>query len=181
MDFSRSTGFSSTMNPPAGARRSFRRKITRAVARIRHDLQERLFLGNLDARRDWGYARDYVEAMWRTLQQEQPGNFVVATGKSHTVREFCEKAFARAGYDIKWVGEGLDERGVERHTGKVLVEIDPRYFRPAEVDHLRGDASKGRERLGWAPTVSFNELVNLMVDADMEIASRETPTSRVTR
>jgi GDPmannose 4,6-dehydratase len=132
------------------------RKITRAVGRIRSGLQDKLFLGNLDARRDWGFAGDYVEAMWLMLQHDRADDFVVATGEAHSVREFVELAFARAGLD--W----------ERH-----VEIDPRYFRPAEVDYLLGDASKARAALGWAPAVSFEALVHMMVDADMALAERE--------
>jgi GDPmannose 4,6-dehydratase len=149
------------------------RKITRAVGRIVHGLQEKLFLGNLEARRDWGYAGDYVKAMWRMLQQVEPDDYVVATGQSHTVREFCEKAFQRAGIAIEWKGEGVEERGIDRRTGQVLIEIDKRYLRPTEVDHLQGDASKAREKLGWSPTVSFDALVDLMVDADLEVATRE--------
>jgi GDPmannose 4,6-dehydratase len=132
------------------------RKITRAVGRIVNGLQEKVFLGNLDARRDWGFAGDYVEAMWMMLQQSSPGDFVIATGRSHTVREFAEAAFAYAGLD--W----------EKH-----VEVDPRYLRPAEADDLRGDASKARRRLGWLPKVTFEELVVMMVDHDMELARQE--------
>ncbi len=149
------------------------RKITHAVGRIVHGLQDRLYLGNLEARRDWGFAKDYVEAMWRVLQRDRPEDYVVATGESHTVREFCERAFRRAGFQIEWRGSGLEEKGSERRSGKVLIEIDPAYLRPTEVDHLRGDASKARERLGWAPTVTFEQLVDLMVDADLEAAARE--------
>jgi GDPmannose 4,6-dehydratase len=149
------------------------RKITRAVGRIRHGLQDRLYLGNLAARRDWGYAKDYVEAMWRMLQGETPEDYVVATGKSHTVREFCERAFARAGWELEWRGEGTAEKGIDRGTGRVLVEIDPAYFRPTEVEHLLGDATRARERLGWAPTVDFDALVALMTDADVQLAARE--------
>ena len=149
------------------------RKITRAVGRIRHGLQDRLYLGNLGARRDWGYARDYVEAMWRMLQRDVPDDYVVATGKSHTVREFCDRAFARAGWTLEWRGEGTEEKGIDRKTGRVLVEIDPAYFRPTEVDHLLGDSSRARERLGWTPTVDFDGLVALMTDADLQLAERE--------
>jgi GDPmannose 4,6-dehydratase len=155
------------------------RKITRAVGRIRHGLQDRLYLGNLGARRDWGYAKDYVEAMWRMLQADAPDDYVVATGKSHTVREFCERAFARAGWDLAWRGEGTAEKGVDRKSGRVLVEIDPSYFRPTEVDHLMGDASRARERLGWAPTVDFEGLVALMTDADLRLAEREAGSARL--
>ena len=149
------------------------RKITRAVGRIRHGLQDRLYLGNLEARRDWGYAKDYVEAMWRMLQQETPRDYVVATGKSHTVREFCERAFRRAGWDLAWRGSGKEEKGVDAATGRVLIEVDPSYLRPTEVEHLCGDASRARKALGWAPTVGFGALVDLMTDADLALASRE--------
>jgi GDPmannose 4,6-dehydratase len=142
------------------------RKITRAAARIHHGLQERLFLGNLDARRDWGFAGDYVEAMWRMLQADEADDYVVATGEAHSVREFCERAFARVGLPLAWEGEGAGERGVDPR-GRTLVAVDPRYFRPTEVDHLVGDAGKARERLGWRPRVGFAELVEMMVDADL--------------
>jgi GDPmannose 4,6-dehydratase len=157
------------------------RKITRAVARLRYGLQERLYLGNLEARRDWGYAKDYVEAMWLMLQQEQPDDYVIATGKTHSVRQFCEQAFRRAGLELVWRGSGLEEKGVEAVTGRVVVEIDPRYFRPAEVDYLQGDASKARGKLGWKPTTSFDALVALMVDTDLEVAAREAPTTQVSQ
>lgn len=147
------------------------RKITRAVARIRAGLQECLFLGNLTARRDWGYAADYVQAMWLMLQAEEPDDYVIATGESHSVREFCELAFELAGIPIAWQGAGEAEIGVDAN-GTVRVRIDPRYFRPAEVDEMRGDASYAREKLGWKPTVSFAELVRLMVEADIELATR---------
>jgi GDPmannose 4,6-dehydratase len=149
------------------------RKITRAVGMIRHGLQDCVYLGNLDALRDWGYARDYVEAMWLMLQQPEPEDFVIATGQSHTVREFCERAFARAGFHLEWSGSGAEERGIDRDSGRTLVAVDPRYFRRTEVDDLRGDASRARERLGWSPRTTFDELVTLMVDADMEVAARE--------
>jgi GDPmannose 4,6-dehydratase len=149
------------------------RKITRAVGRIKHGLQDRLYLGNLAARRDWGFAKDYVDAMWRMLQQEEPQDYVVATGESHTVREFCQRAFARAGWDLDWRGEGVAEQGVDKRSGRVLVEIDSAYLRPTEVEHLLGDASRARERLDWKPTVDFEGLVGLMADADLELAARE--------
>jgi GDPmannose 4,6-dehydratase len=149
------------------------RKITRAVGRMRHGLQERLYLGNLEARRDWGYAKDYVEAMWLMLQQESPDDYVIATGRTHTVREFCERALRRGGFDLEWRGQGLTETGVERGSGRVLVAIDPGYLRPTEVDALQGDASKARAKLGWAPRLGFEELVDMMVDADLELAARE--------
>ena len=149
------------------------RKITRAVGRIRHGLQDCLYLGNLDARRDWGYARDYVEAMWLILQQEQPDDYVVATGETHTVREFCDAAFGRAGIRLEWRGSGPEEKGIDAATGKTLVLIDPRYLRPSEVELLRGDASKAKAKLGWEPRTSFRELVEMMTDADLRLASEE--------
>ena len=149
------------------------RKITRAVGRIVHRLQDRLYLGNLDAKRDWGYAKDYVDAMWRMLQHKKAEDFVIATGETHTVRDFCSRAFECAGIEIEWRGKRLKEKGVDRKSGKVLVEIDPRYLRPTEVDLLRGDASEAKKKLGWKPTVDFAELVKLMVDADVALAARE--------
>jgi GDPmannose 4,6-dehydratase len=149
------------------------RKVTRAAGKIRHGLQDRLFVGNLDARRDWGYAKDYVEAMWTMLQQEKPDDYVIATGVAHSVRELCEVAFARAGFDLEWGGEGQHEQAVDRETGRVLIEIDPRYFRPSEVDDLCGDPSKAERELGWKPRTSFEELIALMVDADLALAERE--------
>ena len=149
------------------------RKITRAVGRIKCGLQDRLYLGNLDARRDWGYARDYVDAMWRMLQQDEPDDYVIATGETHTVREMCARAFARAGVSIEWRGSGLNETGVDAASGETRVAIDPRYLRPTEVDLLLGDPSKARTKLGWTPSTSFAALVDLMVDADLEIAERE--------
>jgi GDPmannose 4,6-dehydratase len=149
------------------------RKITRAAGRMRHGSQERLYLGNLEARRDWGYAKDYVEAMWLMLQQPEPDDYVIATGKTHSVRDFCERAFRRAGFTLEWKGQGLDEVGVERGTGRVLVAIDPGYLRPSEVDCLQGDASKARAKLGWSPRVDFEQLVDMMVDADLEATARE--------
>lgn len=149
------------------------RKITRAVARIKLGLQHRLYLGNLDAKRDWGYAGDYVEAMWLILQQEEPDDYVIATGESHSVREFVEKAFKEVGIDITWEGDGVNEVGKNRDTGDVLVEIDPRYFRPTEVDYLRGDPSKAKKKLGWEPRVSFDELIRMMVREDLKEAERD--------
>jgi len=144
------------------------RKITYSLARIRAGLQEVLRLGNLDAKRDWGFARDYVEAMWLVLQQDEPDDYVVATGETHTVREFVERAAAIAGFDIEWAGEGVDETGRDRKTGRTVVAIDPKYFRAAEVDLLLGDPVKARKVLGWEPRVSFDELVELMMKADLE-------------
>jgi GDPmannose 4,6-dehydratase len=143
------------------------RKITRAAARIRHGQQERLFLGNLDARRDWGFAGDYVAAMWKMLQAEQPDDYVIATGESHSVRDFCALAFAEVGLPLSWQGHGAAEKGMGP-DGQVLVEIDPKYFRPTEVENLLGDASKAREKLGWTPTLSFQGLVKLMVQHDLK-------------
>lgn len=145
------------------------KKITRGVARIKLGLQDKISLGNLDAKRDWGYARDYVKAMWLMLQQEHPDDYVIATGQAHTVREFVEKAFAAVGIHIAWQGEGLDEQGVDVETGKVVVEIDSRYFRPTEVDYLLGDATKAKNNLGWEPLVSFDELVRKMVNRDLTV------------
>jgi len=149
------------------------RKITRAVAAINLGLQEKLFIGNLDARRDWGHARDFVEGMWRMLQEPEPDDYVLATGESHSVREFVELAFAEAGRSIRWHGEGRAERGVDARTGDVLVEIDSRYFRPNEVDLLQGDPSKARDRLGWRHRTTFGELVREMVAADLVAVERE--------
>lgn len=144
------------------------RKVTRAAARISKGMQEKLFIGNLNAQRDWGYAKDYVEAMWMMLQQNDPEDFVIATGETHTVRELCEKAFRFAGNELIWKGKGIEEKGLDRKTGKVLIEVDPKYFRPAEVDLLLGDVSKAKEKLGWLPKVGFEELVNMMVAYDLE-------------
>lgn len=145
------------------------RKITIAVARIARGKQDRLYLGNLNALRDWGYAKDYVECMWLMLQHDTPEDFVVATGEMHTVREFCTLAFAEAGITLRWEGEGIDEKGIDTATGKVLVEVDPKYFRPAEVEQLLGDPTKARTLLGWNPrNTSFEELVRLMVRHDMK-------------
>ncbi|OJV87424.1 MAG: GDP-mannose 4,6-dehydratase [Bacteroidia bacterium 44-10] len=145
------------------------RKITIAVARIAQGEQDKLYLGNLNALRDWGYAKDYVECMWLMLQHDTPEDFVVATGEMHTVREFCTLAFAEAGITLRWEGEGIDEKGIDTATGKVLVEVDPKYFRPAEVEQLLGDPTKARTLLGWNPRkTSFEELVRLMVRHDMK-------------
>jgi GDPmannose 4,6-dehydratase len=149
------------------------RKITRAVARIKLGLQQRLYLGNLNARRDWGYARDYIRAMWMILQADAPDDFVISTGEAHTVREFVEAAFSEAGIQLKWRGSGRDEKGIDSVTGKTLVEIDSRYFRPAEVHLLLGDSSKAKRVLGWEPMVRFAELVTLMVETDLEAAKQE--------
>ncbi len=145
------------------------RKITRAVAAIHHGKQDCLYLGNLDAKRDWGHARDYVEGMWRILQQDKAEDFVLATGETHTVREFVERAFGHVGKNIAWSGEGVDEIGRDAATGATLVRIDPRYFRPTEVDLLLGDASKAKAKLGWTHTTSFPDLVKEMVEADVKL------------
>ena len=132
-------------------------------------MQDKLYLGNLDALRDWGYARDYVECMWLMLQHDQPEDFVIATGEQHSVREFTEKAFREAGIELRWEGSGIEERGIDQATGRVLVEVDPQYFRPAEVETLLGDPSKAKQLLGWNPQkTSFDELVRLMVTHDMD-------------
>ena len=144
------------------------RKITLAAARIAKVLQDKLYLGNLNALRDWGYAKDYIECMWLMLQQDQPDDFVIATGESHSVREFCTLAFKEAGIELRWEGAGVDEKGIDVKTGKVLVEVDPKYFRPAEVEQLLGDPTKARTVLGWNPhKTSFEELVRIMVQHDM--------------
>jgi GDPmannose 4,6-dehydratase len=172
------------------------RKITRAVARMRLGLQERLFLGNLDAKRDWGHAKDFVRAMWLMLQQDKGDDYVIATGESHSVREFVELAFEEIGAKIEWRGKGIEEKGIIKEVtsdkgrgtkdqgaggggkralraGDVVVEVDPRYFRPTEVDELLGDASKARTWLGWEPEISFREMVSMMVKTDFEEASRD--------
>jgi GDPmannose 4,6-dehydratase len=149
------------------------RKITRAVAAIKLGRQQKLFLGNLDAKRDWAHARDYVEGMWRIVQQPEPDDYVLATGEVHCVREFVEKAFAQVGIAIEWVGSGVDEKGLDSVSGRVLIEVDRRYFRPTEVDALVGDASKARSRLGWQHKVSFDALVAEMVAADLETIAGE--------
>ena len=145
------------------------RKITMAVARIHRGLQECFYMGNIDARRDWGYAKDYVKMMWMMLQQEVPDDYVVATGEMHTVREFIERSFARVGRGIEWKGAGVDETGIDTTTGKTVVRIDPRYFRPAEVEQLLGNPARAKEKLGWEPEVKFEELVKIMVDGDLRL------------
>ena len=146
------------------------RKITLAAARIVNGLQDKLYLGNLNALRDWGYARDYVECMWLIMQQDEPDDYVIATGEYHTVREFTTLAFKRAGIELRWEGEGLDEKGIDVATGKILVEVDPKFFRPAEVEQLLGSPTKAKEKLGWDPRkTSFQELINIMVDSDLNL------------
>lgn len=148
------------------------RKITRAVAAIQAGLQDRLYLGNLDSMRDWGHARDYVHGMWLMAQQDKPDDYVLATGKTHAVRTFVEKAFAVVGVVIDWRGDGVEERGYDAATGRCLVEVDPRYFRPTEVDLLIGDAEHARQRLGWAPTIELDELVAEMMAHDLAAVAR---------
>jgi GDPmannose 4,6-dehydratase len=150
------------------------RKITRAVAAIERGMQDKLYLGNLDAKRDWGHARDFVEGMWLMLQQAAPDDYVLATGETHSVREFVEKAFAHVGRRIEWHGSGREEKGLEAGTGRTLVEIDARYFRPTEVDLLWGDPSKARAKLGWSHRISFDALVREMVDSDLDAVRRES-------
>lgn len=155
------------------------RKITRAVANIVHKRQKCLFLGNLDARRDWGFAGDYVEAMYLMLQVKEPDDYVVATGETHSVREFCERAFAQVDLPLRWEGEGVNEKAIGPQ-GQVLIQIDPRYFRPAEVDLLLGDPTKAKQKLGWTPKVSFPELVRMMVEHDLATAKNspgDSPTA----
>ncbi|MGD0885981.1 MAG: GDP-mannose 4,6-dehydratase [Thermodesulfovibrionales bacterium] len=161
------------------------RKITMAVSRIKCGLQRKLYLGNLDAKRDWGYAGDYVEAMWLMLQQKTPDDYVIATGETHSVREFIEMAFKEAGIEISWKGKGVEEKGIIRfqasasdsksplRSGETVVSVDPRYFRPTEVDILLGDASKARKRLGWKPRVKLPELIKMMMESDMKLAAKE--------
>jgi GDPmannose 4,6-dehydratase len=149
------------------------RKITRAAGRIKLGLQERLYLGNLDAKRDWGFAGDYVEAMWLMLQQPEPEDYVVATGETYSVRLFAEKVFARLDMPLEWQGNGVNEKGIDGKTGKIVVEVDPKYFRPAEVDLLLGDPGKARRQLKWEPKTDFEGLVAMMVDADLQQAERE--------
>jgi GDPmannose 4,6-dehydratase len=148
------------------------RKITRAVGRIKHGLQDRLYLGNLEAKRDWGFAGDYVDAMWRMLQADEPDDYVIATGESHSVREFCELAFSHAGFPLTWCGNGVHEQGIGPND-RLMVEIDPRYFRPTEVDLLLGDSTKAQKKIGWKPVIDFSSLVRAMVDADELLAKNE--------
>ncbi|WP_406656591.1 GDP-mannose 4,6-dehydratase [Methanolobus sp. ZRKC2] len=143
------------------------RKITMAVANIKKGLQDKLYLGNLDAKRDWGFAGDYVQAMWLMLQQDEPDDYVIATGETHSVREFVELAFREVGIEIEWKGEGVDEVGMNSANGKVLIEVDPRYYRPTEVELLIGDPNKAKEKLGWEAKVGLKELVNMMIMEDL--------------
>ena len=161
------SGIAFNHESPLRGREFVTRKITEAVARIKLGLQDELRMGNLSAKRDWGYAVEYVEAMWAMLQQPAADDYVIATGTSHSVREFVEHAFRAIGVELVWNGRGVDERGHDRRTGKDLVTIDPQFYRPAEVDHLQGDASKAKAVLGWQPRTQLAELVRLMVDADL--------------
>lgn len=145
------------------------RKITRGLARIKLGIEDTLYLGNLDAKRDWGFAGDYVEGMWRILQADKPDDYVLATNETHTVREFAELAASHLGMDLKWEGQGVDEKGVDASTGKTIIEIDPQYFRPAEVDLLIGEYNKAEKQLGWKPTTSFKQLVEMMAQSDLAI------------
>lgn len=151
------------------------RKITYALARMQHGLQEKIILGNLNAKRDWGYAPEYVEAMWLMLQQPEPDDYVVATGEMHTIKEFIEFAFQHVGVDIVWSGPENQEKGKDRKTGKVMVEASPEFFRPAEVDLLMGDARKAREKLGWKPGTKFRDLVKIMVESDLQEIAKQKP------
>jgi GDPmannose 4,6-dehydratase len=149
------------------------RKVTRAAGRIKLGLQKDLVMGNIDSKRDWGYAPDYTDAMWRILQQDTPDDYVCATNETHTVREFIEKTFAHLGMDLTFEGEGVNEVGIEKSTGRTLVRISPEYFRPTEVDLLIGDYKKSKDKFGWEPKVRFEELVRIMTDADLKLAERE--------
>jgi len=144
------------------------KKITQAVARIKFGLQKKVSIGNLDAKRDWGYAPEYVEAMWLMLQQDEPDDFVIATGETHTVREFCEEAFKEIGINLEWNSEGINEKGIDKKTNNVLVDIDEKYFRPTEVELLIGNPTKAKQKLNWQPKITFKELVSIMVKADIK-------------
>lgn len=147
------------------------RKITRGLARIKLGLDKKLYLGNLDAKRDWGYAKDYVEGMWLMLQQKEPDDFVLATGETHSVRDFVEECAKILDMNLIWRGKGIKEVGIDKKTGKIIIEVDPKYFRPAEVDVLIGNADKAKKKLGWTPKTKFKELVKIMIDHDFEAES----------
>jgi len=149
------------------------RKITRAAVRIKLEVEEKLYLGNLDSKRDWGHAKDYVEGMWRVLQQDKPEDFVLATGVTTTIRDFCNMTFKELGIDIEWKGRGVNEKGINKATGKTIIEVDPRYFRPTEVDLLLGDSAKARKKLGWEPKYDLPSLVKEMVEEDLKEAKKE--------
>ncbi len=149
------------------------RKITRALARISLGLQDCLYLGNLDAKRDWGHAKDYVRMQWMMLQQDEPDDFCIATGRQYSVRDFCNAAYAHIGREIRWEGSGVDEKGYDAETGQQIVAVDPRYFRPTEVETLLGDPTKAREKLGWEPEISFEEMVHEMMESDLSLAKRD--------
>jgi GDPmannose 4,6-dehydratase len=148
------------------------RKITLSLARIKMGFQEKLFLGNLDARRDWGYAKDYVKAMWLILQHDKPDDFVIATGKTHTVREFVEESASFLGFDIDWQGEGINEKGIDSNTENIIIEVSPKFYRPLDVNFLLGDSSKAKKDLNWAPTVTFDKLIEIMVKSDLELVKK---------
>jgi len=148
------------------------RKITLSLARIKLGLQEKLYLGNLDAKRDWGYAKDYVEAMWLMLKHDKPDDYVIATGKTHAVREFAEKAATLLDFNLEWQGEGTNEKGIDSNTGKIIIEVSPKFYRPLDVNHLQGDSSKARRVLKWAPKVTFDKLIEIMVDADLKLVKK---------
>ena len=171
--FHASNGIAFNHEGPTRGETFVTRKITRAVAAIELGLQDKLYLGNLDAKRDWGHARDYVEGMWMILQQDEPDDYVLATGEAHSVREFVERAFARVGRSIEWRGKGANEQGIEAKTGEVRIEIDPRYFRPTEVDLLIGDPSKAHQKLGWRHKIDFGSLIDEMVDCDLKLMQTE--------
>jgi GDPmannose 4,6-dehydratase len=158
---------------PRRGKRFVTRKITRAAAKIKNSLQDVLYLGNLDAKRDWGYAPEYVEGMWQLLQQDQPGDYVLATGEAYSVRTFVEKSFAAVGFDIEWVGEGVDERGIDTETGDVLIKVHPKYFRPNEVETLIGNAEQAKRDFGWEATTGIDELVEIMVESDHQTLNED--------
>ena len=161
-------GISFNHESPRRGKTFVTRKIVRAAINIKLGLEEKLYLGNLNAKRDWGYAPEYVETMWLMLQQDKPDDYVVATGENHTVREFCELSFKEVGFNLKWEGNGINEKGIDEKSGKILVEVDPKYFRPTEVDVLLGNPEKAKKELGWYPKTSFEELIKIMVKADLE-------------
>ena len=155
------------------------KKITQGVAAIKLGLKDKIYLGNLNAKRDWGHAKDYVEAMWLMLQQDTPEDFVIATGETHSVREFTELSFKKVDIELKWEGKGIEEKGIDKNTGKVLVEIDPNYFRPSEVEILHGDPSKAKAKLNWEPKIKFNELVEIMIDHDLKEIKMQTIVNQI--